>query len=163
MKPSYEMNSQAIGNYITHEQTLITGNDTQQFLHESERRRDSINEAASAATVDRICRNCGTELASVTQDICSNRRACENRAPFAMPRMRAAENDATWSVGLFEKYSRDPRMQIVLDSDKPDEPSRTKAPNLMHVMRMIAAGNIQEADTATRERAVRFCDELRGI
>lgn len=163
MKPAYESNPQAIGSYITHEQTFITGNDTQQFLHESERRQNSVNETASAATVDRMCRNCGKELTSITQDVCSNRRACEDRAPFAMPRMRAAESDTMWSVGLFEQYCDDPRTQIVLDSEEPNEPSRTKAPNLMHVMRMIAAGNIQEVDTATRDRAVRFCDDMHGV
>lgn len=163
MKPSYGATPTEIGSYITHEQTFITGADTQQFLERDERRQNTVNEAVSAATVDRMCRNCGTELNNVLQDVCTNRRACEERAPFAMPRMRAVENDTAWSVGLFEKYATDPRMQIVMDTERPNETPRTKAPNLIHVMRMIAAGNIQEIDSTTRERAVRFCDDMHGV
>lgn len=171
MKQSYGPTPAAIGSYISHEQTFITDADTQQFLEADERRQNAVSEAASKATVDRICRNCGQELQSVTQDICSNQRECESRASFAMPRMRAIQHDAnsveeddeSWSVRIFAQYAADPRMQLVLDSDDVDIPPRTKAPNMISVMRSLAAGVIKEADALTRERARRFCDDMHGV
>ncbi len=163
MNSTFAPQPHEIRSYLTYDQTLITSNDTQQFLHESERRQNSVNEATSAATVDRICRNCGRELASITQDVCSNSRACEERATFAMPRLRAEQSDMDWSVSMFEQYVHDPRTQIVMDRHDPQEPERTKAPNLISVMRAIAAGVIQEIDEHTRLRARRFCDDMHGV
>ncbi len=160
--PAYAPDSQAIGSYLTHDQTFMTGNDTQQFLAHNERRKESM-ETTAAATVDSICRNCGARLTSITDDVCRDARACEERAPFAIPRMHVIEDDTTWSVGLFEQYQNDPRMQIVLDPEQPGAEPKTRPPNLIHVMRMIATGQIEGIDTATQERAARFCVDMHGV
>jgi len=170
MKPAHEENPAATGSEIAHQQTFIPDADTQQFLSADERPQDTVKKTV-VETVDRICRNCGQELASVTQDICSNWRACERRAPFAMPRMRALENDVlpeeqgdtSWSAGMLERYAMDPRMQLALDSVDIDTPPHTKAPNLISVMRSLAAGAIEEADPVTKERARRFCIDFHGV
>lgn len=90
-------------------------------------------------------------------------KECSRIIAEALETASPALSDAEWSVALFSQYVDDPRTQIVPDRSDPNEPVRTRAPNLLSVLRSIASGAIEEIDATTRERAVHFCEDMRGV
>lgn len=116
-----------------------------------------VIETHAANTVAGTCRNCGQRTRDAMQELCG-RRNCDTVA--ALP---ITIDDSQWTQMMHERYMNDPRTQIVIDSEDPNEEPRTKAPNLMTVIRAIAAGLIHEASSDEKARATRFCEEMRGV